>query len=208
MKKVLTLFFVIAILVVGMAPAMANPSIGTLTVVGDVEILRDEAHPLSDWIAELLDAGWYAIIREAHPETYANPEVAKEIEAINSSDTVETMEATLNNVKDFQPAEGGVTASDLAGYDYVTQFVELVLTNGTEYRFTEAGDEMTARAKLKSDALRGESPENMDRYQTMLINPNSGEIFTNPLQADAFDSDEGTVDAEFNAMGAFALIEK
>jgi len=208
MKRYLTLFFVIAVLVVGMAPAMANPSIGTLTVVGDVEILRDEDHPLSDWIAELLDDGWYPVIREAHPEPYANPEVAKVIEAVNSSDTVETLDDTLTDVKDFQPAEGGVTASDLAGYDYVTQFVELVLTNGTEYRFTEAGDEMTARAKLKSDAIHGESAENMDRYQTMLINPNSGEVFTNPLLGDTFDSNEGTVDAEFNAMGAFALIEK
>ena len=208
MKRCLTLFFVIAILVVGMAPAMANPSIGTLTVVGDVEILRDEDHPLSDWIDELLDDGWYAIIREAHPETYANAEVAKVVEAVNSNDAVKTLEATLTDVKDFQPAEGGVAPSDLAGYDYVTQFVELVLTNGTEYRFTEAGDEMTARAKLKSDAIRGDSPENMDRYQTMLINPNSGEVFTNPLLADTFDSNEGTVDAEFNAMGAFALIEK
>ena len=208
MKRCLMMFFVIAILVVGMSSAMANPSIGTLTVVGDVEILRDDDHPLSDWIAELLDDGWYAIIREAHPETYANPEVAKAVEAVNSSDTVETLEATMTNLKEFQPADGGITSSDLAGYDYVTQFVELVLTNGTEYRFSEAGDEMTARAKLKSDAIRGESQENIDRYLTMLINPNSGEVFTNPLLADTFDSADGTVDAEFNAMGAFALLEK
>ena len=199
MKRFLALFFVVAILAVGMAPALANPSIGALTVVGEVEVLRDEEHPLSD--------GWYFIIREAHPETYANPEVVKAVETVNSSDTAATLEDTLTNLKDFQP-EGSTALSDLAGYDYVNQFVELVLTNGEEYRFTEAGDEMTVRVTLKSDALRGETPENIERYLTMLINPNSGEIFTNSLLADTFDSAEGTIDAEFNATGAFALIEK
>lgn len=207
MKRFLALFFVVAILAVGMAPALANPSIGALTVVGEVEVLRDEEHPLSDGIAELLDDGWYFIIREAHPETYANPEVVKAVETVNSSDTAATLEDTLTNLKDFQP-EGSTTLSDLAGYDYVNQFVELVLTNGEEYRFTEAGDEMTVRVTLKSDAIRGETPENIERYLTMLINPNSGEIFTNSLLADTFDSAEGTIDAEFNATGAFALIEK
>ena len=205
MKRFLALFFVVAILAIGMVPAMANPSIGALTVVGEVEVLKDEEHPLSDSIAELLDAGWYPVICEVLPETIANPEVVKAIEAVNSSDASETPEDTANRLKDFQPEEG---AADVAGYDYVTQYAELALTNGEEYRFTEAGDEMTVRVNIKSDAIRGENPENIERYLTMLINPNSGEIFTNPLLADTFDGNEGTIDAEFNAMGVFALIEK
>lgn len=207
MKKVLTLIFVIAILVVGMAPAMANPSIGTPTMTGEAEVIRDEEHPVSDEVAERLDNGWSFGATEVQPEMFTNTDVAEAVKAVNSSETNATPEDTLNSLQALQP-EDGLTAADLAGYDYVTQFTALVLTDGAEYYFTGEDDKMIIRVKLKIDALVGENPENLGNYLVMVIDPNTGVVTTSPLLADTFDSAEGTVDVEFSSTGMFALIQK
>ena len=207
MKKVLTLIFVIAILVVGMAPAMANPSIGTPTMTGEAEVIRDEEHPVSAEVAERLDNGWSFGATEVQPEMITNTDVAEAVKAVNSSETNATPEDTLSSLQALQP-EDGLTAADLAGYDYVTQFTALVLTDGTEYYFTGEDDKMVIRVKLKIDALVGENPENLGNYLVMVIDPNTGVVTTSPLLADTFDSAEGTVDVEFSSTGMFALIQK
>lgn len=207
MKKVLTLIFVIAILVVGVVPAMANPSIGTPTMTGEAEVIRDEEHPVSDEVAERLDNGWSFGATEVQPEMITNTDVAEAVKAVNSSETNATPEDTLRSLQALQP-EDGLTAADLAGYDYVTQFTALVLTDGTEYYFTGEDDKMVIRVKLKIDALVGENPENLGNYLVMVIDPNTGVVTTSPLLADTFDSAEGTVDVEFSSTGMFALIQK
>ena len=184
MRKLAAVLCVVLMLAMGVT-AFANPSIGAITV-SLVDVQTNDALPEGMWIA----------VMPANPFNYANDAVKTVVSTVNDPEKSMT-------VKEAAQVLG---AADPGDYDFVTNFQELVLTDGTNVYFDNAGANVSGKAVMTVDALKGAS--DISAYKMMILNPTTGEMHILDLDPSSFNAETGEITVDFPCLGAFSLIQK
>lgn len=209
MKKLVAIVCVIVMMLTVAVSALANPSITELAaeiteVKTNVELKEEEE----------------IVIVLADPETYENAVVKEAVKKTNSKEesiTVKDVAVMLSAVNDDVTFEGILTLEsedgttktvDLEKYDFVANFADLGISDGTEVSFDDNGEVVSVTATVAFDALQGADPADLENYLIMLINPTTGEMKFIELDADSFDPETGSLTVSFPFLGAFTLIQK
>ena len=225
MKRLMAVLCACALLVAMMGVAFAAGSISKPEITGKGE--------------EETESGWWYEVRDVNPDAYristlkdivnaVNEEVA--VESTESDDTEDTMTVrkAVEAMQSYLPEgttldENGVvtiqaagadkedTVIDLNEYDFVTEFKDVVYTNGKEAKYVNGdGEDATPTLTLTVDALKG--ADDLNGYQLMVMHPETGEThfldLSKDLAKNAFDSATGTLKVQFPGLGAFSLIQK
>ena len=209
MKKLVAIVCVIVMMLTVAVSSLANPSITELAA----EITEVETN------VELEEEEEIAIV-PADPETYENAVVKEAVKKTNSKEesiTVKDVAVMLSAVNDDVTSEGILTLEsedgttktvDLEEYDFVANFADLGISNGTEVSFDDNGEVVSVTATIAFDALQGADPADLENYLIMLINPTTGEMKFIELDADSFDPETGSLTVSFPFLGTFTLIQK
>ena len=212
MRKLIALLCVAALTLIMAVPALANPSIGAI-------VMESKSYETDSTVEE----NWTIEVKEADTQVYVTKEVKDVVVAVNDPEQAVTVEAVVQNLKAFLPEsvelsddsvitikkeDGEEKSVALKEYDFVTQFADIVLTDGSEVLFSEEGSIQNVRTGLIIDALKDETPENLENYLIMLINPDNGEVHFIELDPEMFDPETGRIVIDFPCLGTFALIQK
>ena len=208
MKKAVAVILAALLLLGG--GALAKPSVGNLT-----QSLRtlEAQTPLSE--------GLYVDVRQADTSAYENPAVRQAVGVVNDPAVAATVRDTVRQLADYLPEgtrldandivvlrrdDGTETAFDLTVYDFVTPFVDLVVTDGVEAAFGDGDNVVSAKTTLAIEALAGETA--LEDYLILLIEPHTGRLWFIDLDPTAYDAETGEVTVVFPSLGAFSLIQK
>jgi len=212
MRKMAAILFAIALMLTMAVPALANESISDLEIaVTNVELEQS-----------LSDDTLRVEVQEANTDNYTNNDVKTVVAAVNSTTLSTTVEGVAQKMKDYLPADttlssdgiltvlaqdgGEDTVLDLKEFDFVTNFKDLVLTDGSKVAFDDNGRVVSAKMTMIIDALKGET--DLSNYRIMLINPDTGASYFIELDPASFNSETGEITVDFPCLGAFSLIQK
>lgn len=203
MRKLVAVICVVALFAIMAVPAMANPSIGSLAATA---VSLEALSPIT--------SGWQIVVEEANPDLYEDEDVKEVVTKANDPEAVLTVKELVEALASKQPEgtvndDGTITVGektiDPAEYDFVTGFVDIVLTDGTTVLFSNDGEVIAVKATLAIDALKGET--DLEDYMILLVNPENGEVCFIELDSDSFDAETGEITVDFPCLGAFALIQ-
>lgn len=198
MMKKLTALVCAAALALSAVPVLANPSIGDLSGSAgkdDITVISELSDPENMWVE----------VKKSDINTYGLEEVKEVIADLNDPQKKLTVADVVEKLKDFQPEDSEL---DVAGYDFVTGSADIVLTDGHDVFFNDAGNDVECEANLKIDAMKGADKATIANYRMMLINVEDGEIALLEMDPETLDADAGKIKVEFPNLGVMTLIQK
>ena len=174
MKKLIAVICAVSMMLTLAIPAMANPSIG------EVETELEEAVPENELTEE--SEGFVIAILPISPEDYKDEVVAEVVTKVNDAEASVTVEELAEALKDKNGGEVILKSDkgnsvDTSEYSFVTKFLSIALTDGTEVKFDDAGKVVSVRSKVTLSALAGMQDKSaLADYLIMLIDPETGKI--------------------------------
>lgn len=90
-------------------------------------------------------------------------------------------------------------------YDFITKFADLVLTDGTNVKYDNDGNVVSAKVTFKAEAAKGAKAENL---LIMQIDPKNGKVYFIEILPEDFDPETGEITVTFPCLGPFTILEK
>lgn len=207
MKKWTALFCAAAMtLTMGMT-AMALPSIPGAGV---------EEVVVSEETAKLIPEEKKLVVETADPEKYnkeaVSEKVIKAVALLNDSKQEEpvTMKAVLEALEIVDitkvPVKDSEEPADLTGYEPITKFTDLKITDGTSVEFDVNGEVISAEVTFTVEALK--DVEDLEKILIMQIDPETGEVYFIEVSEEDFDAETGELTVKFPCLGPFTILEK
>ena len=191
MKKLVAVICVLAMIL--SVPAFAAGSPDLFPVLAGVTTVA----PVSE--------GWSIQIQSpADPEVIANPTVKDIVVAANDDEAPMTVADAVALLAQLNGVEAEEILANAEGFDFLTGFANLVLSNGNQVAFDDNGAPVQATVTMTADALKGQS---VDGVQVILLNTVTGEVEFIELDPETFNADNGEITVDFPFLGSFALIK-
>lgn len=206
MKKLIAMICAVAMMFAVAIPGMANPSIE------ETETIIEEAIPAEALSEE--SEGFEVAVMVADPEAYADEAVSEAVTKVNDAGEVLSVAEVAEMLKASNGGEVKLTsdkgnAVDPSEYSFVTKFMDIALTDGSEVKFDDNGKAVSVKAKVSFGALAGmQDTSTLADYLIMLIDPETGKIYYIELDEATFDPETGSVTVDFPCLGTFSLIKK
>ena len=202
MKKLPAFFCAAAMtLTMGMT-AMALPSVSTTAT---------EKVTVSAETAKVIPEGKELSVKTADPKNYEVPAVAKAVEALNNLKEGETVSTeTVMKALGFEDLTKITTADnktvDLTGFEPVTKFADLMLTDGNSVEFDANGEAISVEATISVEALK--EVEDLANILIMQMDPKTGDVYFIEVTEEDFNGETGELTVKFPCLGPFTILEK
>lgn len=192
-----------AVMSLGMVSSVfANPSIKDVTIEEQEVIAAEES-------AELIPEGKKLAVRKADPEKYESSEAAEVVTKLNDPKTMITMEEMLDVLKvdttEEIKTESGNAIQPLE-YEPVSEFADLVLTDGTTVEYDINGEVKAVKVTLKVEALK--NVKDIKNCVLMQINPKNGNVYFIEIDEESYNPETGEITVTFPCLGPFCVLEK
>lgn len=199
MKKLTGVICAAAVTLGMMTSVFANPSISTVSY--DPESVTAEAQ-------DSIPDGMKVEVQEPDTTRYGNKETAEVVDSLNSEDKKITMEEAMDKLN-VDPAKVKTENTDKEinplDYDFITKFADLVLTDGTNVKYDNDGNAVSAKVTFKAEAAKGAKAENL---LIMQIDPKNGKVYFIEILPEDFDPETGEITVTFPCLGPFTILEK
>lgn len=198
MRK-LTALLCTAAMTFGMAAsAFANPSVSTVA---------PESVTVSAASAALIPAGMSLMVQEANPANYTNAQVADVVTKLNDGQQTITMGEMLEilqvDLTQDVTTESG-TVIDPTAYNPITQFVDLVISDGAAVAYDVDGNVLSVEATITLEAAIG---ANVEDLLLMQLDPATGDVYFIEIDAENFNAQTGEITVTFPCLGPFTVLE-
>ncbi len=222
MKKLVAIVCIIVMMSTVAVSALAAGSIVEPQVIVVPETTQDttktevKIKKTKTVVAEQIE---YMVV-DADPARYDIEALGNMVKAVNSEDTTVTVKdvvlglADLNdNITDegvatIESKDGTAKTVDLAGYDFAGKFFDIMMKKGGVLMPFNGAAVTNADVKVVFDVLKGAEAADLENYLILLVNPITGQVEFIELDADTFDSANGSLKVKFPFMGTFTLIQK
>ncbi|MDO5541568.1 MAG: hypothetical protein Q4F83_16135 [Eubacteriales bacterium] len=180
----------------------ANPSIKDVTIEEQEVVVAEET-------AQIIPEGKKLVVVEADPEKYESREAAEVVTKLNDPKTMITMEEMLDILKvdttEEIKTESGNVIQPLE-YEPVSEFADLVLTDGTTVEYDIDGEVKAVKVTLKAEALK--DVKDIKNCVLMQIDSKTGEVYFIEIDEESYDPETGEITVTFPCLGPFCVLEK
>lgn len=202
MKRLTALFCAAAMTLTMGVTAMALPSVSSTGA---------EKVTVSAEAAALIPEGKELAVKTADPKNYEVETVAKAVEALNNIKEGETVStAAVMRVLGFTDLTKITTADnktvDLTGFEPITKFADLMLTDGTSVEFDANGETVSIEATISAEVLK--DVQDLANILLMQMDPKTGEVYFIEVTEENFNGETGELTVKFPCLGPFTILEK